>query len=109
MNIAGIQFLSPRAQHGAALAERPGSALVETPSTKKNIRSLALALTLSRPVLLQGSTGSGKTSLVEHLFDRYGQHVSRGLVPCPAALPGRALATDPASVAPQVPVSLEWC
>ena len=90
ITIAGIQFLSPKSRQlqtttpdvlardgtGAASDTIAPTALVETASTLKNIRSLALALTLSRPVLLQGGTGSGKTGLVEHLWSTYGQHVS---------------------------------
>lgn len=56
------------------------SRLVEVPSTWNNIQSLALALTLHSPVLLQGPIGSGKTSLVEHLARCCGRTGPGGLL-----------------------------
>ncbi|XP_059478111.1 midasin [Neocloeon triangulifer] len=41
--------------------------LVMVPSTKANLRSLAVAVTAGQSVLLQGPVGCGKTALVEHL------------------------------------------
>lgn len=38
-----------------------------TVSAQANLRSVALALTLHMPVLLEGATGAGKTALLEHL------------------------------------------
>lgn len=44
------------------------SAFVVTPAVQRHLRSVARAVTQRRfPVLLQGPTSSGKTSLVEHL------------------------------------------
>ena len=52
--------------------------LVEVPSCARNIRALALAMTLRRPVLLRGPTGSGKSGLVEHLWEVYGKTRAAG-------------------------------
>ncbi|XP_064629159.1 midasin-like [Lineus longissimus] len=41
--------------------------IVPVPSTQRNLRSLALAVSSGSPVLLQGPVGSGKTALVEYL------------------------------------------
>ena len=41
--------------------------LVAVPSMQRNLRSLALAVAVGAPVLLQGPVGCGKTALVEHL------------------------------------------
>jgi midasin (ATPase involved in ribosome maturation) len=46
--------------------------LVEVATTKQNLHSLALAMTLKLPVLLEGTTGAGKTSLVRHFAARCG-------------------------------------
>eukprot|EP00727_Mastigamoeba_balamuthi_P013922 m51a1_g9152 hypothetical protein (5493) ;mRNA; r:105121-123237 len=49
---------------------RPGlnaATLVETATTTRNLRALALAVSQGTPVLLEGPTGSGKTALIEHL------------------------------------------
>lgn len=42
-------------------------ALVATPSTKRNLQSVAIALGLKRPILVSGSSGCGKTALVREL------------------------------------------
>jgi midasin len=41
--------------------------IVDTPTTRTNIRSLALALRTSRPVLVTGHAGAGKTFLVHQI------------------------------------------
>ncbi|KAJ1959585.1 AAA ATPase midasin, partial [Dispira parvispora] len=41
--------------------------LVLTPTTVNNLHAISLAVSLGEPVLLEGSTGAGKTSLVEDL------------------------------------------
>ena len=38
-----------------------------TPTSERNLRSLALAVCQGKPILLQGLTGAGKTVLVEQL------------------------------------------
>lgn len=55
-------------------AGAPGSSrLVFTETTRRNLHSLALALSLGDPVFLEGLTGSGKTRLVEYLAQATGQ------------------------------------
>ena len=49
------------------------SQLVETASTASNLRSLALALCLNAPVLLEGPTGCGKTALIYQLASLAGR------------------------------------
>lgn len=44
-----------------------------TASAARNLRSMAVALTLHMPVLLTGGTGAGKTLLVEHLAELTGR------------------------------------
>ena len=46
------------------------SQLVDTESTQRNLQSIAMALMLRKPVLLEGVTGAGKTSLVEEIARR---------------------------------------
>ena len=41
--------------------------LVLVPSTRSNLRRLALAVSAGKPVHLEGAVGCGKTALVEHL------------------------------------------
>ncbi|KAF5287728.1 hypothetical protein FQA39_LY15748 [Lamprigera yunnana] len=47
--------------------------LIETESTKKNLRRLALGIASSRAMIIQGPIGSGKTFLVEHLAAKTGR------------------------------------
>ena len=49
------------------------SQLVGVASTCRNLHSLALAVAASRPVLLEGPVGAGKTALVEHLANITGR------------------------------------
>jgi len=44
-----------------------GHAFIPIPSAQDNLRSLALALSLGASIMLEGATGSGKTSLVQQL------------------------------------------
>jgi len=41
--------------------------LVETTTSQRNLQSLALALCQNNPILLEGVTGAGKTTLIDHL------------------------------------------
>ena len=57
--------------------ERSGRYVV-TPGVKKHLSALARAALLKRhPILLQGPTSSGKTSLVEYLAERTGHRFVR--------------------------------
>ncbi|EQC37386.1 hypothetical protein SDRG_04990 [Saprolegnia diclina VS20] len=47
-------------------------ALVETPSTVAGLRSLAIALSLRRPLLVSGADGAGKTAILRELAQRTG-------------------------------------
>ncbi|XP_041463525.1 midasin-like isoform X2 [Lytechinus variegatus] len=47
--------------------------LVQVQTTKKNLRSLALAVSAGNGVLLEGPVGCGKTALVEHLAAQTGR------------------------------------
>lgn len=51
------------------LSEEPpiSSKLVYTTTSQQNMRALALAVCQGAPILLEGSTGSGKTSLIDEL------------------------------------------
>lgn len=50
-----------------ATTDSDASALVQVPSTQKNLRRIALAMTMKQPILLTGPVGCGKTAAVEHL------------------------------------------
>ncbi|XP_033116850.1 midasin-like [Anneissia japonica] len=54
--------------------------LIAVPSTRKNLRSLALAVSSSSPVLLEGPVGCGKTSLVEYLAELTGRSTRSNLL-----------------------------
>lgn len=55
-----------------------GSIFVATPTVMEHLRSLARAVLLRKyPVLLQGPTSSGKTSLVAYLAAQTGHHFVR--------------------------------
>ena len=49
--------------------------LVDTPSTRCNLRAVAIALSQHAPVLLEGPPGCGKTCLVQHLAQRLGRRL----------------------------------
>lgn len=51
----------------------PAHTLVSTPTTQRQLHEAALAVSVGLPILLQGPTGAGKTSLVEALA----QHTAR--------------------------------
>ena len=55
-----------------------GRRFVQTPSVERHLRNLARAVLLRRhPILLQGPTSSGKTSLVAYLAAQTGHHFVR--------------------------------
>lgn len=49
----------------------------EAQTTKTNLKKLLRALTLNKPVLIEGSPGVGKTSLVENLAKQVGKKLIR--------------------------------
>lgn len=64
-----------RGPHACSARERDGQGrpFLETPAVRRHVRALARTLVLHRsPVLLQGPTSSGKTSLVSYLAARTG-------------------------------------
>ena len=66
VNLCGV--LLPRStcpQHEQSTL--PEHKLVLTETTKHNLHSIGLALSIGAPVLLEGVTGAGKTALVEEV------------------------------------------
>jgi midasin len=59
------------------LSSRRGTFSLRTPSTARNAMRLLRALSLSKPVLLEGSPGVGKTSLVAALAAASGHALVR--------------------------------
>ena len=57
------QRTAPSASKGGEL----GSHLVHTVTTERNLRKLALAICVGNPILLEGVTGSGKTTLIDEV------------------------------------------
>ena len=67
-----------QAGHRAALGAGSQRPFVMTASVAGHLRNLARAVLLRRhPILLQGPTSSGKTSLVAHLAAQTGHHFVR--------------------------------
>lgn len=59
-------------------ADGKGGVFVATPAVTQHLRNLARAVLLRKyPILLQGPTSSGKTSLVAHLAAQTGHHFVR--------------------------------
>nr|XP_054753628.1 midasin-like [Lytechinus pictus] len=54
--------------------------LVQVQTTKKNLQSLALAVSAGNGVLLEGPVGCGKTALVEHLAAQTGRTVPPSII-----------------------------
>ena len=55
----------------------PVGFVLDTPTTKKNLFKIVRALTLPKPLLLEGSPGIGKTATVEALARLVGQNLIR--------------------------------
>lgn len=41
--------------------------MIATPTTVENLKALALAVCQRNPILLEGTTGAGKTALIDEL------------------------------------------
>lgn len=67
--VGGILF--PR--DGDSVSSVPLEALVSTHTTAKNLTRIAEALTNSRPLLLTGLAGVGKTALIRHIAGKLGK------------------------------------
>lgn len=55
----------PKSSNDGKQCQQPQ--LILTDTTKRNLHTLSLALSIGAPTFLEGVTGSGKTSLVEEL------------------------------------------
>ncbi|KAF9575027.1 AAA ATPase midasin [Mortierella alpina] len=65
VNLCGV--LLPRSTAHPEHSTLPQHKLVLTETTKHNLHSIGLALSIGAPVLLEGVTGAGKTALVEEV------------------------------------------
>lgn len=54
--------------------------MVEVPSTYNNLKKISLGLTANRAICLQGTVGSGKTSLVEYLAQKTGRNLGENFI-----------------------------
>lgn len=73
VELAGVTI--PTAPEGAAALVAGGPSihqLVPSASTQRALRSTAMALAVSRPVLLEGPPGSGKSLILRHLEEATG-------------------------------------
>lgn len=76
IDIAGV--LLPKIPHyieksrpsASAAAQSQQKPLILSKTTAHNLHRLALAVSLSQPILLEGPTGSGKTSLIDYIAHR---------------------------------------
>jgi midasin len=75
-NLCGVLIPKSTAQEDNSLVSYQPR-LVLTDTTKRNLHTLSLALSIGAPTLLEGATGSGKTALVEELASRTGRGDSK--------------------------------
>ncbi|KAK1933967.1 Midasin [Phytophthora citrophthora] len=69
-NIFGVVIPTSKLHQQRHISEEAAAAtepLVPTPSTKRNLQSLAIALGLKRPILVAGPGGCGKTATIREL------------------------------------------
>jgi ABC-type iron transport system FetAB ATPase subunit len=59
--------------NGHPVAGSTSERLVLTKTTQRQLHDIALAVSVGLPVLLQGPTGAGKTSLIEELASLTGR------------------------------------
>eukprot|EP00937_MAST-01D_sp_MAST-1D-sp2_P005629 g5629.t1 len=69
VDVGGVLMHRRDSDNGAAahVASSSGTPLVQTHTTRANLRVLALAASQPRPVLVRGAAGAGKTALVREL------------------------------------------
>ncbi|KAL1916197.1 uncharacterized protein VTP21DRAFT_5814 [Calcarisporiella thermophila] len=72
INLCGV--LLPKSLHNYSNTSNDKESLVLVPTTKRNLQTIGLALSIGSPVLLQGVTGVGKTALVEEVARATGRH-----------------------------------
>ncbi|KAG0044860.1 AAA ATPase midasin [Gryganskiella cystojenkinii] len=65
VNLCGVLLARSSSSHGQSTSSK--TKLVLTDTTKHNLHSIGLALSIGAPVLLEGVTGAGKTALVEEV------------------------------------------
>ncbi|KAF9929042.1 AAA ATPase midasin, partial [Modicella reniformis] len=67
VNLCGVLLARSDNTHQGEYSILPQHNLVLTETTKHNLHSIGLALSIGAPVLLEGVTGAGKTALVEEV------------------------------------------
>jgi midasin len=72
--VCGVLLPRFDALSGTAGQHMDRAPLVLTETTSQNLYKIALAVSMGRPVLLTGETGSGKTALAEEVAHRIGRY-----------------------------------
>lgn len=75
-----VKYQIPPAGHGFLEEERPhthGTNYVLTKSTKSYMTTISRAIAAQLPILLEGTTSSGKTSLIKHIAKQFGCSITR--------------------------------
>lgn len=70
-------YIETNSETNEALLKTGKSFLFDAPTTKQNIFRLLSALSLNKPILLEGPPGVGKTSIVESLSRAIGYNIVR--------------------------------
>ncbi|OZJ03007.1 hypothetical protein BZG36_04676 [Bifiguratus adelaidae] len=74
-NVCGVLLSKPVTEYSVESRPEtvPSDSLILTPTTTRNLHTIALAYSRGAPILLEGVTGSGKTALVEELCRQTGR------------------------------------
>ena len=72
VDVCGVLLYKKAFQARYSSSKREKINLVLTKSTRHNLHSLALALSLGDHIYLEGPSGSGKTRLIEYLHSKVG-------------------------------------